>query len=145
MILELEGTQRMSDPLDRIRDRMRVVIHRVDAPFVACLMVDQTVPDAIQGRIAHIDIRRCHVDTRTQRAAAIRKLTGAHTPEKIQVFLDRTFSVGALSARFSQGAPVVPHLLGREITHKGLACLDQFNGIAVQLLEIVRGETQIFP
>ena len=35
MILELERTERVRDPLDRIGQRMGEVVHRVDAPVVA--------------------------------------------------------------------------------------------------------------
>ena len=35
MVLELERADRMRDPLERIRDAMRVVVQRIDAPRVA--------------------------------------------------------------------------------------------------------------
>ena len=35
MVLELQRAERMRDPLERVRQRVRVVVHRVDAPGVA--------------------------------------------------------------------------------------------------------------
>ena len=39
MVLELERAERVRDALDRVRQRMRVVVHRVDAPRVAGAVV----------------------------------------------------------------------------------------------------------
>ncbi len=67
VILELERADRMRDALDRVRDRMRVVVHRVDAPRVA-RPVMMRATDAIQNRVAHVDVGRRHVDLRAQHA-----------------------------------------------------------------------------
>ncbi|MNV78543.1 hypothetical protein D3C71_1720390 [compost metagenome] len=56
VILELQGTQRMGDPFQRIGNAVGEIVHRVDAPFVAGLVVFREL-DAVQHRIAHHDKR----------------------------------------------------------------------------------------
>ncbi len=56
MIFELERADRMRDPLDRIRQRVREVVHRIDAPRVA-RPVMRGVADPVQRRIAHVQVR----------------------------------------------------------------------------------------
>ena len=68
VILELERAQRVRDLLDGVRDRMRVVVDRIDRPLVAGAMV-RDAPHAIEHRVAHVDVRRRHVDLRAQHAA----------------------------------------------------------------------------
>ena len=87
MILELQRAERMRDVLDRVRRRVREVVHRIDAPRVAGAVVVR-VPDPVQHRIAHVDVRRRHVDLRAQHVRAVRELAGAHPPEEIEVLVD---------------------------------------------------------
>ena len=70
----------MGDAFDCIRDTVCIVVGRIDAPLSARLMMFD-VPDAIEHRIAHIHIRRCHVDLCTQTACSVGKITRAHTLE----------------------------------------------------------------
>jgi hypothetical protein len=76
MVLELQRAQRMRDALERIGDRVRVVVGGVQAPLAAGLMMDHAMADAVEHRIAQVDVRRGHVDLRPQRARAVRELTG---------------------------------------------------------------------
>ncbi len=80
MILEFQRAKRMRNVLDRIGHRVREVVHRLDAPPIAgMLMFD--VPDSVQRGIAQIHIRRGHVDFCAQHVFTIGKLTVAHAPE----------------------------------------------------------------
>ena len=72
----------------RVRRRMREVVHRIDAPRVAGAMVMRAA-DAVEHRVAHVDVRRRHVDLRAQHVRAVRELAGAHAREQVEVLLDR--------------------------------------------------------
>jgi hypothetical protein len=85
VVFELERADGMRDALERVRDRMRVVVHRVDRPRIARPVVVRA-PDAVQDRVAHVDVRRRHIDLRAQHSGAIGKLAGAHAPEQIETF-----------------------------------------------------------
>ena len=63
----------MSDPFDRIRLAMGKVVSRINAPLIAGAVMGR-VKNPIHDRISHVDVRRCHVDFRAQRSAAVREL-----------------------------------------------------------------------
>ena len=77
----------MRDSLDVIAQAMRKVIHRINAPFVAGMMMFR-MTNAIEHRIAHPDIRRSHVDFRPERARAIGEFAILHSREPIEIFFD---------------------------------------------------------
>ncbi|MNT06756.1 hypothetical protein D3C72_1414370 [compost metagenome] len=52
VVLEFQRTQRMGDPFQRIGNAVGEIVHRVDAPLVAGLVVFSKF-DAVQHRIAH--------------------------------------------------------------------------------------------
>ena len=48
VILKLECAQRVGNTLERIGDRVGIVVHRIDAPGFAGLMVNDAMPDAVE-------------------------------------------------------------------------------------------------
>ena len=112
MVLEFERAKRMRDPLQRVRDRMRVVVQRIDAPLVAGAVV-RRVPDPIDRRIAQVDVRAGQVDFQAQHVRAVGKLAFLHPAEQIEVLgyaavavargLARARSACPRSARISSG------------------------------------------
>ena len=97
MVLELERADRMRDALERVRDRVRVVVERVDAPLIAGAMVVR-VPDPIDRRIAQVHVRARHVDLEAQHMRAVGELAFAHAPEQ------RRFSA-TLRVRYGLATP----------------------------------------
>ena len=57
VVLELQRAKRMGDMLQGILQGMREVIHRVDAPCIAGVVV-MGMHDAVEHRIAHVHVRR---------------------------------------------------------------------------------------
>ena len=83
MILELQRADRVRDVFERVRDRVRVIVHRIDAPFVAgAVMVGVT--DAVDRRVAQVHVGRGHVDLRAQDVLAIGEFAGLHAAEQVQ-------------------------------------------------------------
>ena len=121
---------------------MRVVVHRVDAPFVAGVVV-MGAADTVDDGVAHIDVARCHVDFQTQGFAAVGKLAVFHACEQVEVFFFGAVAVRAVLARFSQRAAVFAHLFGRQIIDIRLAVFDQIDGVVIQLVEIIGSETRL--
>ena len=124
-------------PLDRVRQRVRVVVHRIDAPGVAGAVV-RRVADPVQRRIAHVEVRRRHVDLGAQHVRAVGELVGAHPREQIEVLRHRSIAVRAVPARLGQRAAVRAHLVGAQAVDVRLALLDQLDGELIQPLEVVR-------
>ena len=123
---------------------MRVVVHRVDRPGIAGVLV-AGLADAENGRIAHVDVARGHVDLRAQRARAIGELAGTHALEQVEVLGDRAFAERRVAPGFGQRAAIFAHLVGIEITDKGLAVLDQLDRTSIEHLEIIRGMPLLGP
>ncbi len=137
MRLVLERAERVRDPFDGIRQRMREVVHRIDAPRASGAVM-LGVADAIEHRVAHVDVRRPHVDLRAQHVGAVGKLAGAHPAEQIAILGDAAPAIRRIDARLGQRAAVLADLVGRERVDIGEALVDQPLGELVELLVIVR-------
>ena len=95
MDIEFQSADRVSDILDRVALAMSVVIHRIDAPFVACAMM-MSVKDAIHDRVAEHHVGVSHIDLGAEHLAAVLKLASAHAAEEVEVFLYRAVAVRAV-------------------------------------------------
>ena len=87
MVLELQCAQRVRDAFERVGQRVREVVHWIDAPRIAGPVMGR-VPDPVQRWISHVQIGRRHVDLRAEHVLAVGELAGFHPREQIQVFLD---------------------------------------------------------
>lgn len=115
---------------------MGEIVHRVDAPFIAGLVVFGEL-DAVQHRIAHHDKRRSHIDLGAQAGGAFGEFAVAHLLEQRQVLFHAATAVRAVFARRSQGAAVFTNLLRRQFVDVGQPFADKLHRILVQLIEIV--------
>ena len=136
MVLELERADRMGDALDRVRLAMREVVARIDAPGGAGARM-AGVQDAVEHRVAQVDVARRHVDLGAQHPRPVGKLAGAHALEQVEVLLHRPLAIRAVPARLGQRATIGTHLLLRLVVDIGLAVADEMLGPFVELLEIV--------
>ena len=82
MILKLKGANRVGNLFDRVLNGMRKVIHGVDTPLVAGILVGE-VRDAVDDRIPHVDVRGCHVNLCAEHALAVRILALSHLLEEL--------------------------------------------------------------
>ena len=139
VVLELQGAERVGDLLDRVGQRVREVVHRVDEPVLAGAVVAQPA-DAVEGGVAQVQVGRRHVDPGAEHAGAVRELPGAHPPEPVEVLFRRAAAPGALPARRLQRAPGLPDLVRGLVVHIRLAPADQGLGVVVEALEVVGGE-----
>ena len=142
VVLELQRAQRMRDPLQRILQRMCVVVHRVDGPGVAGAMVVR-LADPVQDRVTHVDVGRGHVDPRTQHHRTIGVLSRTHFPEQAQVLFHRAVTERRVAARLGQRAPVLADLVAGLAVHVGVAGLDQLQRDLVEGLEVVAGVVEV--
>ena len=99
--------------------------------------------DAVEHRIAQIDVAGRHVDLGAQHARAVWKLAGLHAAEQVEILVHGAVAERAVLAGLGQRAAVDPHLLRRLVVDIGLAGLDQHLGPFVELLEIIRGMKQV--
>ncbi|VTR69198.1 conserved hypothetical protein [Desulfosarcina cetonica] len=137
VVFELQGAQAVGDALQAVRQAMGEIIHGVNAPDVAGAVVTG-LADAVEGRVAHDQIRVGHVDLGAQDVGAVVEFAGAHALEEIQVLFDRAVAPGAVLARFGQRAAMVTDLVGAQIVHISLAGTDQLDGEFIEPFEIIR-------
>jgi len=145
VVLELQGADGVGDLFKRVGDGVGVVIHGVDAPVVTGAVVGGA-QDAVDDRVAHVQVRRSHVDFGPQGPGAVWELAGPHATEQVEILLDVAVAVRALSAWLGQCAPVLPDLVGAQIAHVGQALADEHLGELEGLLEVVGGIVEaVFP
>ena len=136
MVLEFQRADRMRDPLERVRDRMREIVERIDAPLVAGAMV-RRVPDSIDRRIAQVDVRAAHVDLQAQHVRAVREFAGAHPAEQRHVLFRRPMAIGTVLARLGQRPARRAHLLGGLAVDVREAVLDEPLGEAIERIVVI--------
>lgn len=109
MVFEFQRAQRMRHTLDRIRQRMRKIVRWVDTPGITCAVMMHAA-DAVQYRVAHIDVAAGHIDLGAKCAAAIGKLAGAHATKQIEIFVYAAIAEGARASRLCERAAVGAYL-----------------------------------
>ena len=142
--LVLQRTERMRDPFNRVLNRVREIVHGINAPLVPRLMM-RDVQDAVKRGVAQVDVRGGHVDPGAERAAAVRELAVLHAGEQVQVFLHAAFPPGGVFAGFGQCAAVFAHLILGEVVHVRNALFDELYGKRITGVEIFRAEAQLVP
>ena len=128
---------------------MSKVVHRVNAPGVAGPVM-RGVPDPIQRRIAHVEIRRSHVDLRPQDVRAVGKLAATHAGKEIEIFGDRPIAIRTVAARFGRCTSMGPNLISVETVYIREAFPDQLDRKLIEPLEVIgsiqlRGPTEPEP
>ena len=73
VVFKFQCTDGVGDALDAVRLPVRPVVHRVDAPVAAGAVV-LGVEDAVQHRIAQVQVGRGHIDFGAQDFCAVREL-----------------------------------------------------------------------
>ncbi len=111
MRLELERADGVGDALDGVGLAVGEVVGRVDAPGVARPRMLR-VEDAVQHRVAQVDVGRGHVDPGPQHARAVGELAGAHALEEVEALLRRPTPPRALATRLGERAAVLADLVG---------------------------------
>jgi hypothetical protein len=140
--LELERAQGVGDALDGVGLAVGEVVRRVDAPGIARARVGR-VDDAVEDRVAQVDVGRRHVDACAQHPRTVGELAGAHPPEEIEVLLDRAVPPRRRAAGLGQRPAVLPDLLGGQVVDIGVAVPDEVDRPVVELLEVVRREVEV--
>ncbi len=104
----------------------------------------QRFADAIQHRVAHVQIRRSHIDLGPQHPRAVGELAVAHPLKQLQILPRRAVAIRAVRARLGRRAAMPGDLVQRQLADKRLAGLDQLDREAVELFKIIGGEVNIF-
>jgi len=115
--LILQRTERVGDALQRVLDRVSKIVHREDAPF-GSLTVMFNIPDAVDDRIAHVEIAAGKIDFCAQSVFSFREFAVFHPFKQIEIFRNRTLTVGA-DGGLANIAAVFPELFGGQLANVG--------------------------
>ena len=94
------------------------------------------VADAVEHRVAHVEVAGGEVDFGAKGVFALGEFTLSHALEEIEVFLDGPVAPGA-DGGARRVAAVFAELLGRQLADIREALFDQLYGILVSFLKIV--------
>jgi hypothetical protein len=139
VVLELERADRVGDPLDRVLQPVRPVVHRVDVPVAARPVVGR-VDDPVHHRVAHVHVGARHVDFGAQHLAPVRELAVLHPLEQVEALLDGPVAEGRVGPGPRRVAPHLPDLLGGLLVDIRQALADQVHRPLVEPLEVVARE-----
>ena len=145
VILKLQSTDGMCDSLNRILDGMGEIIHWIDAPCITCSVVSH-MSNTIDNRVAHIHVRRCHIDLGTKHFLSVCIFAFFHLFKKLQVLFYASVSVWTFFTRLCKSSTIFTDLICCQVTYIGFAFLDQLYSSFIHLSEIVRCKKQsVFP
>jgi hypothetical protein len=102
------------------------------------------VEDAVEHRIAQVDVAGRHVDPGPEHPRPVREFAPAHPAEEVEILLDAALAPGAVAPRLFQRPAIGPHVVLGLIVDIGLAVADQVLGPTVQLLEMIGGVMEVF-
>ena len=131
----------VADALQRIANRVREVIHRVDAPLLTRAPV-LLVEDAVHGGVAHNDVRRRHVNLGAQGVLSLSKFARAHPAEQVKALFGGTVAPRRILAGLGQRAAVFAHLLLVQLVHIRQAAPNPVLRDFVALIVIIRSVIQ---
>ena len=134
--LKLQRAQAVGDALQRVLDGVGKVVHGIDAPLIALPVVAHVV-DAVDHRVAHIEVAAGQVDLGPKGHRAVGELPCAHPGEEVQALLHRPVTVGG-HGRDADVSAVGLELLRRQLADIGQALFDEQDGLAVVLLKVIR-------
>ena len=112
LVFKLQRADAVGDLLQRVLNRVGKGVHRVDAPFVAGVVVGGAA-DAVDGRVAQVDVGAGHVDFGAQHHGAVGMLAVAHFAKAGQVLGRRAAAERAVDAGLAEVAPVDAHFARR--------------------------------
>ena len=96
--------------LNRIRKAVCVVVHWINRPCIACLVM-HGIADPVKKRITHLHVRGAHVPFCSNNVLSIFELTGTHSLQEIEVLFNTAVSVGTRLTCFAHRPAVFADLL----------------------------------
>ena len=101
------------------------------------------VEDAVEHRVAQVDVARFHVDPGAQHARPLVERARPHPTQEVEVFGGRAVAPGTFGSGFGQRPPHRADLVGARIVDIGLPFAHQMLGPFVEPLEMVGREVQV--
>ena len=127
----------MGDALQGVLNGVGEVVHGVDAPLVPLAVVVGKV-DAVEHRVAHVEVAAGQVDLGPEGHGAFGKLPRPHPAEQVQGLLHGPIPVGR-GGRHADAPPVGLELLRGELADVGQPLPDELLGILIHFFKVIGG------
>ena len=133
---EFERADRVCDFFNRIALSVREVVHRIDAPLVACAVVMREL-DAVHQWIAQMHIGRRHINLRTQCFFTFLEFACTHTTEQVEVFFYAAITERRVLTGFGRRAFHGRNLFCRTIVYISQTFLNELLSKRIERVEII--------
>ena len=128
----------MGDALNGVFNRMREGVQRIDAPSIARAVV-RNMADAVNHRVAQVEVGALHVDFRPQHMRALGKFARLHAQEQIHVFFRAAAAERTILAGLGQRATAGADFVCRLRVHIGFTGANQRAGAFKHFFKVIRG------
>ena len=92
---------------------------------------------SVDSGVAHIDVRRCHINLCSQSLRTVGEFAVLHALEELEVFLNASIAVRAVLSGLGKGASVFTHLVCVKVADVSLAVLYKLDCILIALVKII--------
>ena len=145
MIFKFQRADGVRNALDRVLNRMRKIIHWINAPCILRIVMLH-MRHAINDGVTHIHIWRRHIDSGAQHLLAVLIRAVFHRFKQRKILFHASVGRWIFPARLRQSPSVCPDFIGRKIRNIGFALSNQRNGRFIHLSKIIgRKKQAVFP
>ena len=144
VIFKFERTQRVCYTLFVVGERVCEIIHGIYAPLVAGLMM-RNVRNAVNNGVAHIYVRRRHINFCAQNSCTVREFAVCHTPEKVEVFLCCSVAVRTVFTGLGKSSAVFSYFVCGEVVNIRLTVLNKLYRTFIDKIKIARRIKALVP
>ena len=143
-VLELERAYRMRHSLDRVLERMRVSVQRINAPLISRVVMCRVLYP-VDDRISHIDIRRCHIYLSPEHHRPVFIFSVAHLMEELHALFGRSVAVRAVLPRLLERASLRFYFFISLFIDEGFSFSDQLLRRFIHRVKVIRRPADLFP
>ena len=136
VVFEFQRADGMGYALERVFQRVREVVHGIDAPLIARAVV-RGAQYAVDDGVAHVDIGRSHIYLGAEHLFAVGVSALLHLGKQAQIFFHAPVSPRAIGSGRSERSARGSYLLRRIVAHIGKPLFDQLHRAVVHTVEVV--------
>lgn len=142
VVFEFQGAKGVGDVFVGVFQRVGEVVHRIDAPSVAGVVV-LCEHDAVEDGIPHVHVGGRHVDFGTEDGFSFGNLTIFHGGETFHIFFDGTVAERRFLSGCGDVAALGADILDALFVHIGEPFFNEGDGTGVEEVEHVAGEIKM--
>ena len=144
MVFKFKWTKRVRYALFCVRERVRKIIHRVNAPLIAGAVM-MCFKYAVNYRVAHIEVWRRHIDFSAKHHFAFVNFTGSHLPEQFAWLVNRSVSVQTVNTWLGKCAAHTSYFIRTWLINISKTFINEFKRALINKIKIIGSIVNICP